>query len=114
LDPVSNEVFKDSRLQEDNVRFTAKIRDKEKGYWTIYGTKDNFLQIHQQDSISTKKGTQHLYAGKYVQVGDTLKVSYLRDHKPQKIEYILLRGDTLFVRVYDKQQLLLLPVRYVK
>jgi hypothetical protein len=113
LDHVSNEIFKDSRLQEDNVRLTAKIRDKEKGYWTVYGTNDNFLQIHQQDSIPAKKGTQHMYAGKYVQVGDRIKVRYLRDHTPPKTEYILLRGDILFVRTYDRQ-LLLLPVRYVE
>jgi len=99
LDNTSLLVFKESRLTKNKVIFSARLRDVKKGYWSAYLTKDNNIQISQADAIPLKKGSLHLYAGSYSMNGDTLNVEFLRNHALPNLEYITLKGDTLFIKL---------------
>jgi hypothetical protein len=52
-----------------------------------------------------------MYAGNYQIINDTVKVSFLLDHYPPNISYMLLRGDTFYIKTTDTT-LLKLPVKY--
>ncbi len=114
FDSTSLSIFKENRLKENEILYSAKLRDMQKGYWTVYLTKDSRFQISQADSIPLKKGKQHLYAGGYQMNSDTLTLKFVRDYPLPNLEYVALKGDTLSIKLSTYKEALSLRGRFVK
>lgn len=113
LDSISNLVYKENRLRESDVLFSARLSDSDRGYYTFYATKDNHFQLSILNSIPLKKGSQHLYAGTFTKKDDSLNLTFSRNHFPSGLENIIIKSDTLFIKLIDVNERLSLPIRYV-
>jgi hypothetical protein len=101
-------------MTKSDVKFSAILRDVQKGYWKAYLTKNNGFQISQAASIPLKEASEHLYAGSYSVSGDTLNLVFTRNHALPNLEYVTLKGDTLFIKISTFKDPLSLKGWYVK
>ena len=76
----------------------------------------NYFRVHISlaDSIPLSKGSSRFYVADYELQGDTLKMSFTRNHFPPTLEYVVLRKDSLYLKTKKYDDLIVVSVTYYK